>query len=66
MNHRYYCIEPDGFWVEAHNPAWSNNPKLADAWSWILGKEKPPEKSTKQTTCPPHGVPACDATDANR
>lgn len=34
MNQRYYQIEPDGFWVEAHNPAWGNNPKLADAWSW--------------------------------
>jgi len=34
INHRYYRIEPDGFWVEAHNPAWSDNPELADAWSW--------------------------------
>jgi hypothetical protein len=34
MKHRYYQVWADGFWVEAHNPAWSDNYKLADAWHW--------------------------------
>ena len=34
MKHRYYQVWADGFWVEAHNPAWSDNSKLAYAWHW--------------------------------
>jgi len=34
MRHRYYRVWADGFRVKAHNPAWGNAPKLADAWHW--------------------------------